>query len=75
LYQTSIVRLRVSSYEVVKIVKTTNTIATSTEYRTRAFILSAIWTLNRFKVMKTIGEDRPVFEKNDSLYTNTYLKK
>ena len=69
------VRLRFSGYAVVKIVKTTNTIATSTEYRTKVFIFSAIWTFNRFKAMETIGEDTPVLEKNDSLYTNTYLEK
>jgi hypothetical protein len=59
----------------VKIVKTTNTIATSTEYRTSAFILSAIRRFNRFEAMKTIEEDTPVLERNDSLYTDTYLEK
>jgi hypothetical protein len=59
----------------VKIVKTTNTITTSTEYRTRAFIFSAIRTFNRFEAMKNPEEDTPALERNDSLYTNTYLEK
>ena len=63
----------VDNYAVVKIVKTANTIITSTEYRTRAFTHSAIRRFSRLEATKTIEEDTPALDRNDSLYTTTYL--